>query len=67
MDDGRVFYQRYEYTDLVHYFSRLPFTMNPDGTNQRAFYGSNSYWPNSIFGLRQVPGRPSMFVGTVAR
>ncbi len=23
--------------------------MNPDGTEQMEFYGSNSYWPNSLF------------------
>jgi hypothetical protein len=29
------------------------------------FYGSNSYWPNSLFYARPVPGRPSMFTGIV--
>jgi len=64
MADGRVLYLRYEYTDLPHYFSRLLFTFNPDGTTQRAYYGSNSYWPNSFFGARRVPGHPTMVVGT---
>jgi formylglycine-generating enzyme required for sulfatase activity len=41
------------------------FTMNPDGTDQRAYYGSNSYWPNSIFGARPVPLQPTKFVGIV--
>ena len=40
--DGRVMYTRWEYTDTPHYFTRLLFTMNPDGSNQRAVYGSNS-------------------------
>ena len=65
MENGRVMYQRWEYTDSSHYFSRILLTMNPDGTDQKAFYGSNSYWPNSIFDPRQIPGKSSQFIGTV--
>ena len=39
MNDGRVLYTRWEYTDLPHYFSRLLFRMNPDGTGQMEYYG----------------------------
>ena len=66
MENGRVLYTRWEYTDSAHYFSRIVMTMNPDGTDQKAFYGSNSYWPNSMFFARQLPGQPSMFVSTIA-
>jgi formylglycine-generating enzyme required for sulfatase activity len=65
MENGRVMYTRWEYTDSAHYFSRILMSMNPDGTDQRAHYGSNSYWPNSMFFARQIPGFPSMFVATV--
>jgi len=65
MADGRVLYQRWEYADLAHSNSRILFTMNPDGTNQRAIYGSNSWWPNSCFYARPVPGHPSLIVGIV--
>lgn len=65
MPDGRVLYQRWEYTDLPHSNSRMLFTCNPDGTNQRAFYGSNSFWPNSLFYARTIPGSNSRFVGIV--
>ncbi|HEX73267.1 MAG TPA: hypothetical protein ENN65_08135, partial [Candidatus Hydrogenedentes bacterium] len=34
MNDGRVLFTRWEYSDTPHYFSRLLFSMNPDGTNQ---------------------------------
>lgn len=61
--DGRVMYQRWEYSDLPHSNSRLLFQMNPDGTNQSELYGSNSYFPNSFFYARPVPGHPSMVVG----
>ncbi|MEI6605674.1 MAG: hypothetical protein WCP35_10225, partial [Verrucomicrobiota bacterium] len=43
MPDGRLLYLRWEYADLPHYVARILFTMNPDGTNQREYYGSGSY------------------------
>ncbi len=55
MPNGRVLYQRWEYTDTPHYFTRVLMTMNPDGTGQMAIYGSNGYWPNSYFFARPVP------------
>ncbi|MDP6634033.1 MAG: SUMF1/EgtB/PvdO family nonheme iron enzyme [Phycisphaerae bacterium] len=64
MNDGRILYLRYEYIDLPHYFPRIPFTCNPDGTNQKAYCLSNSYWPNSLFGLRAMPGHASRIIGT---
>ena len=60
MHDGRVLYSRWEYTDAPHYFSRLLFRMNPDGTGQMAYYGSNSYWPNATYWPRPIPGHPTM-------
>ena len=47
MESGRIMFLRWEYTDLSHFWSRILFTMNPDGTDQRAHYGSNSWWPNA--------------------
>ncbi len=66
LDNGRVMYLRWEYSDLPHVFSRILFHMNPDGTGQMAHYGSNSYWPNAIFSAKGIPGRPTMLVGVVA-
>jgi formylglycine-generating enzyme required for sulfatase activity len=63
--DGRVMYLRWEYSDLPHSNSRILFQMNPDGTNQSELYGSNSYFPNSFFYGRPVPGHPSRIVGVV--
>ena len=65
LENGRVIYTRWEYTDSAHYFSRVLMHMNPDGTDQKAFYGSNSYWPNSMFYARQIPGKPTQFVSTI--
>ncbi|WP_274949772.1 SUMF1/EgtB/PvdO family nonheme iron enzyme [Bacteroides cutis] len=65
MDNGMILYQRWEYADIPHSNSRIMFTMNPDGTNQRAYYGSNSYFPTSYFDARPIPGNPSAMVGIV--
>ena len=65
MNSGHILYQRWEYADIPHFVSRILFTMNPDGTNQREYYGSNSYWPNSIFYARPIPGHPTKIVGIV--
>ncbi len=66
MPNGRVMYSRWEYTDTPHYFTRLLFHANPDGTGQMEYYGSNSYWPNSLFYCKPIPGHPTQFVGIVS-
>ncbi|BDD09467.1 hypothetical protein FUAX_18990 [Fulvitalea axinellae] len=65
LPNGRVMYQRWEYTDETHYFTRVLMHMNPDGTGKKEYYGSASYWPNSIFGARPLPNDPARFVGIV--
>jgi len=66
LDDGRVLYLRWEYSDIPHYAARILFTMNPDGTGQRAFYGSNSYWPNGVFFPKPMAGVPLRVAGIVS-
>jgi len=63
---GRVLYTRWEYSDTPHYFTRILFEMNPDGTAQFEHYGSNSYWPNSIFYARPIPGSPTKIVAVIS-
>ncbi len=65
MPNGRVLYLRWEYTDIPHFVSRILFHMNPDGTEQMAYYGSNSYWPNAMFYARPCPGSSSRFAAIV--
>ncbi|HUT89653.1 MAG TPA: SUMF1/EgtB/PvdO family nonheme iron enzyme [Thermoguttaceae bacterium] len=65
MNNGRVLYSRWEYTDTPHSNTRLLFHMNPDGTEQMEYYGSNSYWPNSIFYARPVPHHPTKVVAVI--
>ncbi len=64
MNNGQILYQRWEYADLPHSNSRLMFTMNPDGTSQRAYYGSNSYFPTAFFNSRPIPNHSSAIIGT---
>ncbi len=64
MNNGQILYQRWEYADLPHSNSRLLFTMNPDGTSQRAYYGSNSYFPAAFFNSRPIPNKNGAIVGT---
>jgi len=66
LPSGRVMYLRWEYTDTPHTHDRVLFHMNPDGTGQMEYYGSNSYWPNSLFYARPIPGRPTYFAGIVS-
>jgi formylglycine-generating enzyme required for sulfatase activity len=66
LNNGRILFTRWEYSDTPHYFSRLLFNMNPDGTGQTAYYGSNSYWPNSMFYARPLPNHPTKVVAVVS-
>jgi formylglycine-generating enzyme required for sulfatase activity len=65
LNNGRVLYSRWEYADTPHSNTRLLFHMNPDGTEQFEYLGSNSYWPNSIFYARPVPNHPTKVVGVI--
>jgi formylglycine-generating enzyme required for sulfatase activity len=64
-NDGRLLYLRWEYTGIPHVWARRLFTMNPDGTCQREFYGSGDFWPNAVFYARPVPDHPTEVVGIV--
>jgi formylglycine-generating enzyme required for sulfatase activity len=66
LNDGRVLFARWEYSDTPHYFTRLLMHMNPDGTGQMEYYGSNSFWPNSIFYARPVPDHPTQVIAVVS-
>jgi len=65
LPNGRVLYLRWEYSDTPHFVSRILFAMDPDGTGQGEYYGSNSYWPNAMFYARPIPGDSTKFVAVV--
>ncbi len=56
LTDGRIVYTRWDYNDRGQIFPQGLFTMNPDGTQQKAFYGNNSYYPTSLIQARSIPG-----------
>lgn len=64
-NSGRVMYLRWEYADLPHSNSRILFHMNPDGTGQMEYFGSNSYFPPSFFYAQPIPNHPTMVAGIV--
>lgn len=66
MHNGKLMYTRWEYTDLTHYFSRFVMSMNPDGTEQKALFGSGMLFPNSIFDIQPLPYHHSRFVGVIS-
>lgn len=66
LHDGRVLYLRWEYTESAHYFSRILMSMKPDGSDQKEYYGSNSYWPNTLFKAKPIPEKPGMFIAVVS-
>lgn len=63
--NGRIMYTRWEYTDLTHYFSRFVMHMNPDGTENKALYGSGGFFPNSVFDMKPLPHSSSRFIGII--
>ncbi|MCL2306352.1 MAG: SUMF1/EgtB/PvdO family nonheme iron enzyme, partial [Planctomycetaceae bacterium] len=65
LNNGRLLYLRWEYTDIPHAMSRILFHANPDGTNQLEYYGSGSYWPGSMFFAKPIPNDPNKFVAIV--
>ena len=56
LPDGRILYTRYEYNDRSARLNQPLFTMNPDGTLQKEFYGNGSAFPTSLIHFRPIPG-----------
>ncbi|MFI3330272.1 MAG: SUMF1/EgtB/PvdO family nonheme iron enzyme [Rikenellaceae bacterium] len=65
MNNGKVMYTRWEYTDLNHVYSRIVMSMNPDGTEQKALFGSGMMFPNATYDIQAIPNHPSEFVGII--
>lgn len=65
MNDGRVIYTRWEYTDKPLWRAQKLWTMNPDGTQLSTFWGNQSVWPDLLKDARAIPGsRRVMFTGS---
>ena len=65
MNDGRVVYTRWEYTDKPLWRAQKLWTMNPDGTQVLMYWGNQSVWPDLMKDARSIPGsRRVMFTGS---
>ncbi|NIA14194.1 MAG: hypothetical protein GWP08_08935 [Nitrospiraceae bacterium] len=65
MDDGRVVYTRWEYTDKPLWRAQSLWTMHPDGTQPNTLWGNQSVWPDLLKDARSIPGsRRVMFTGS---
>ena len=65
MDDGRVVYTRWEYTDKPLWRAQKLWTVHPDGTQVSSLWGNQSVWPDLLKDARNIPGtRRVMFTGS---
>ncbi|MFA6563246.1 MAG: LamG-like jellyroll fold domain-containing protein [Verrucomicrobiia bacterium] len=65
MNDGRVVYTRWEYTDKPLWRAQKLWTINPDGTQVQMFWGNQSVWPDVVKDARAIPGsRRVMMTGS---
>ena len=64
MQDGRVVYSRWEYTDKPLWRVQSLWATNQDGTETQVFWGNQSVWPDHLAEPRDIPGtRKVMFIG----
>lgn len=66
LPDGRILYGRWEYIDKNALTIQSLWTVNPDGTQESAFYANNMVFPEAILDARPVPNS-SLVVGTLAK
>ena len=65
MNDGRVLYTRWEYTDKPLWRAQKLWTINPDGTQVSTLWGNQSVWPDLMKDARSIPGSTRvMFTGS---
>ena len=64
MNDGRVIFTRWEYTDKALWRVQSLWYMDPDGCAVQAFWGNQSVWPDVLTEARAIPGsKKVMFTG----
>jgi len=64
-DDGRILFTRWEYQDKNLTYAQGLWTINPDGTRLRLFYGNTIYEPAVTWQAKTIPGT-SMVLCTLA-
>ncbi len=64
LEDGRIVYSRWEYTDKPLWRVQSLWTVNPDGTGAAVLWGNQSVWPDHLAEPRAIPGTSRvMFTG----
>ncbi len=64
LNDGRVIYSRWEYSDKPLWRLQKLWTTNQDGTGTAHFWGNQSVWPDHLSEPRPIPdSRRVMFSG----
>jgi hypothetical protein len=64
LNDGRVIYSRWEYSDKPLWRLQKLWTTNQDGTGTAHFWGNQSVWPDHLSEPRPIPNsRRVMFSG----
>lgn len=56
LNDGRVIYTRWDYVDRHAVYYQQLWSVRPDGSDVRIFYGNNTLNPVGIWEARPVPG-----------
>ncbi len=56
LPDGRILYGRWEYVDKTALYMQSLWTVNPDGTSERALFKNNLAKPTAVLDARPVPG-----------
>jgi hypothetical protein len=65
LDDGRVVYTRWEYTDKPLWRAQSLWTMRQNGTMVQTLWGNQSVWPDLLKDARQIPNSNRiMFTGS---
>ncbi|MHB8972045.1 MAG: HzsA-related protein [Pirellulaceae bacterium] len=66
LPDGRILFGRWEYIDKNALTIQSLWTVNPDGTQETAFYANNMVFPEAVLDARPVPDS-HFIVGTFAK
>jgi len=66
LGDGRLIYTRWDYVDRNAVFYQQLWTVRPDGTDVRIFYGNNTFNPVGIWEAQAVPGSPRVMATAAA-
>ncbi|MGA2617572.1 MAG: hypothetical protein ABSF26_08190 [Thermoguttaceae bacterium] len=66
LNDGRVIYTRWDYVDRDAVQFEQLWTVRPDGSGVRAFYGNNTLNPIGVWEARPIPGSPLVMATAAA-